>query len=178
MFVTLFQWIESAVPIQERWSMQNVLLIFIIAHIRLAFIWPMPAMLDTQAADSSFVRPMDNGPNQYQLVLLQIFISSSNFFITARKRSLGQGNMFTGVCLSTWGVPAPGVPALGECLILGVPGLGRCLLLGGCLLRWVWSKGDACSQRVCLVETPPPDGHCCGRYESYWNAVLYFNSKQ
>ena len=25
--------------------------------------------------------------------------------ITARKRSLGQGNTFTGVCLSTWGVP-------------------------------------------------------------------------
>ena len=29
-------------------------------------------------------------------------------FITARKRSLGQGNMFTGVCLSTGGVPGPG----------------------------------------------------------------------
>ena len=27
---------------------------------------------------------------------------------TAHKRSLGQGNMFTGVCLSTVGVPGPG----------------------------------------------------------------------
>ena len=37
------------------------------------------------------------------------FINNSWFidcpFITARKRSLGQGNMFTGVCLSTGGVP-------------------------------------------------------------------------
>ena len=38
-------------------------------------------------------------------------------FVTARKRSLGQGNMFTGVCLSTWGgvpdqvhPPGPGIP--------------------------------------------------------------------
>ena len=58
--------------------------------------------------------------------------------VTARKRSLGQGNMFTGVCLSTGGVPGPGdacsqggsgpevVPAPG-----GVPGgdpPGRLLL--------------------------------------------------
>ena len=29
----------------------------------------------------------------------------------------------------------------------------------------------------CLVETPP-DGHCCGRYASYWNAfLLHINSK-
>ena len=37
--------------------------------------------------------------------------SPNEFFccliITARKRSLGQGNMFTGVCLSTGGVPGP-----------------------------------------------------------------------
>ena len=31
------------------------------------------------------------------------FRSTITFFITARKRSLGQGNMFTGVCLSTGG---------------------------------------------------------------------------
>ena len=40
------------------------------------------------------------------------FINNSWFidcpFITARKRSLGQGNMFTDVCLSTGGVPGPG----------------------------------------------------------------------
>ena len=42
--------------------------------------------------------------------------------ITARKRSLGQGNMFTGMCLST-----------GE---------------GGCLVRGVWSQGGASSGGV------------------------------
>ena len=67
-------------------------------------------------------------------------------FITVRKRSLGQGNMFTGVCLSTGGVPGP----------------------GGCLL---W--GGACSGGRCLVEKPPLDGYCCGRYASYWNVFLF-----
>ena len=38
----------------------------------------------------------------------------------------------------------------------GVSGPGGCLVLGGC-----------------LVETPPRDGHCCGRYASYWNAFLF-----
>ena len=85
--------------------------------------------------------------------------------VTARKRSLGQGNMFTGVCLSTggildwgvwsggyrsWGVPAPGgcacsqgvwsqrVPAPG-----GSSPRGRgCLLSGGLV------------PEGCLVETP------------------------
>ena len=27
----------------------------------------------------------------------------------------------------------------------------------------------------CLVETPPRDGYCCGRYASYWNAFLFFS---
>ena len=75
---------------------------------------------------------------------------------TARKRSLGQANMFTGVCLSTGGCLVPGggwsqgVPFLGgrgeEGLVLGVPGPGG----GGCLVPdGVWSH------RGCLVETPP-----------------------
>ena len=51
--------------------------------------------------------------------------------ITAHKRSLGQGNMFTGVCLST-GVPAPG----GGAWSWGVSAPGGCLLLGG-----AWSQG-------------------------------------
>ena len=58
-------------------------------------------------------------------------------FITARKRSLGQGNMFTGVCLSTGGVPGPG--GLGEAPGPGgVPGLGGCLVLGGSGLGGAW----------------------------------------
>ena len=37
---------------------------------------------------------------------------------------------------------------------------------GGAWSRGVWSGG-------CLVETPLPDGYCCGRYASYWNAFLF-----
>ena len=91
--------------------------------------------------------------------------------ITARKRSLGQGSMFTVVCLSTGGVPGLG----------GMPGPGGMPGLGG-----------ACSGGGCLVETPrvlrvvrmllggawwkrPPDGYCCGWYASYWNALLFCN---
>ena len=38
--------------------------------------------------------------------------------------------------------------------------------------------GQVCSRGVCfegggLVETTPPDSHCCGRYASYWNAFLF-----
>ena len=52
----------------------------------------------------------------------------------------------------------------GGCLLPGglVQGVGMCLVRGG-----------ASSWGVCLVETPlPPDGYCCGRYASYWNAFL------
>ena len=89
------------------------------------------------------------------------------FVVTARKRSLGQGNMFTGVCLSTggvpgWGVgvwvPGPrGVSGPGGGAWSGGPGLGGHLVRGGG-----------------LVETPP-DGYCWGRYASYWNAFLFTN---
>ena len=88
-----------------------------------------------------------------------IIVISSNVDFCRLQTKLGQGNMFTGVCLSTEGegVPGPGgVPAPG-----GVPGPGGvppqvvCLLWGGCLLPG-----------RCPVETPR-DGHCCGRYASY-----------
>ena len=42
-------------------------------------------------------------PNISSLTMLGIFL-----IFTTRKRSLGQGNMFTGVCLSTGGVSGPG----------------------------------------------------------------------
>ena len=64
---------------------------------------------------------------------------------TACKRSFGQGNMFTGVCLSTGGVPGPG----------RVPGPG----------------GVSCPRGV--PGGDPPHGYCCGRYASYWNAFLF-----
>ena len=71
-----------------------------------------------------------------------------------------EGYVFTGVCLST---------------------VGGCLLPGS-----TWSQGGVCSQRgrgICsrgggipaCTEADPPgrDGHCCGRYASYWNAFLF-----
>ena len=56
---------------------------------------------------------------------------------TARKRSLGQGNIFTPVCHSVHrGVPGPrGVSAPGGCLLWGVPGPGGCLVRGVCFQR-------------------------------------------
>ena len=104
--------------------------------------------------------------------------------ITARKRSLGQGNIFTSVCQEFCS-------------------RGGCLLLGGCLVRGglvlggaVWFRGEVPAPRGCLVggvlvrgaqtphsrgklrgirpsPPPPPDGYCCGRYASYWNAFLF-----
>ena len=67
-------------------------------------------------------------------------------FITARKRSLGQSNIFTPVCHSVhrWG----GVWSGGEGACSGGWGGGWCLVLGGgACSRGVWS-------RECLVETP------------------------
>ena len=110
------------------------------------------------------------------------------FIVTARKRSLGQGNVFTGVCLSTGGVPAP----------RGWSGLGGCLLLGECAC----SEGGACSGGACSWGGAAPGGvpapggaysgrclllggacsrgsawwrpsYCCGPYASYWNAFLF-----
>ena len=98
--------------------------------------------------------------------------------ITARKRNLGQGNMFTGVCLSTEGGAWSGGSGLlwgGGAYSRGVPGPG-----GGCLVWEGLLPGGACSQwggeGVCLVGTPR-DGYCCGRYASYWNAFLLHKSQ-
>ena len=67
---------------------------------------------------------------------------------------LGQGYIFTGVCHSVngmGGVPAPEGGGWAE----GMSGPG----------------GVACSQGGSSGD--PRDGHCCGRYASYWNAFLY-----
>ena len=111
---------------------------------------------------------------------------------------LGQSYIFTGVCHSVnrgrgpgpgedvWskggsgpggGVWSGGVSAVRGVWSGGVSGLGGCLLWGGCLvLGGVWSGGVAGARGfalrgMCLVDTPR-DGHCCGRYASYWNAFL------
>ena len=96
----------------------------------------------------------------------EIFYMFCNFF-TARKRSLRQGNIFTPVCHSVHG----GVPGPGRgCLLLGVSALGRRRVCSG-------EGGGVCSRGCLLRGVPggdPPDGYCCGRYASYWNAFLFF----
>ena len=71
--------------------------------------------------------------------------------ITARKRSLGQGNIFTSVCqefCSRGGVSGPG---------------------------GAWSWGGAWFQGVPGPGGVGRDGYCCGRYASYWNAFLFIH---
>ena len=116
---------------------------------------------------------------------------------TARKRSLGQGNMFTGVCLSTGEVLSqhalqqvsrgewyPSMP----CRFPGPKPRGRFrgIWPGGSpgqhprgKLRGIWSRptpkgeveGDL-AQGGCLL-WGCRDGYCYGRYASYWNAFLF-----
>ena len=96
---------------------------------------------------------------------------------TARKRSLGQGNMFTGMCLSTGRVPGQRGACSGGCLLQGglvwvdacsggVPGPGGALC-GGYLVWGVPGPEGACSQGGAW------DGYCCGWYASHWNAFLF-----
>ena len=97
----------------------------------------------------------------------------ANFILnifTARKRSLGQGNIFTSVCqeLCSQGAASSRGVWSGESLLSGVSFPGGsgprgfwCLFPGGCLLL----------EGAGLVETPR-DGYFCGRYASYWNAFL------
>ena len=84
-------------------------------------------------------------------------ISASYYIITARKRSLGQGNIFTSVCqefcsqgggclLPGGACSWRGVWSRG-CLLLGVSGPGGACSWGGLVL------GGACSLGG-LVETP------------------------
>ena len=94
----------------------------------------------------------------YCFILVSIL--NFNYIITARKRSLRQGNIFTGVCLSTGRLPGPG-----GCLVLGVAGLGgacsrgvpapeECLHPRSACTRWgwggTWSQGGAWSGRLFL----------------------------
>ena len=63
--------------------------------------------------------------------------------VTTCKRSLGQGNMFTGVCLSTGRLPGP-----------EGSGPGSCLVLGGLVLGGPGPRGGVWSRRV-PGEDPP-----------------------
>ena len=100
-------------------------------------------------------------------------------FITTRKRSLGQGNIFTSVCqefCSQGGAWSSG----GGCLVPGGAWSWGYLVLGGCLVRGLCLVLGAAWFRGVLVQeigawsrgvwrTPPARG----RYASYWNAILF-----
>ena len=87
--------------------------------------------------------------------------SKANFIITARKRSFGQGNIFTPLCHSVHGGGGR------------VPGPGGCLVRGGCLVQGgAWSGGCLVPWGGCL-DGDPPDSYWCGWCASYWNAFLF-----
>ena len=110
---------------------------------------------------------------------------------TARKRSLGQGNIFAPVCHSVHGgvwyggcLVSEGYLVSGGAWSQVVPGLRWCLVPRGGAWSWgVWSRGVPGPRGMpglggCLILggawwRPPRDGHCCGRYASYWNAFLF-----
>ena len=121
--------------------------------------------------------------------------------VTAHKRSLGQGCIFTGVCLSVNRGGLPGrPPCKGDPPPL--PGRPRCQgdpptretpqahTQGG---NWAESdpgphprgklRGDQIQAHTqggnsggSGPDHPPHDDYCCGRYASYWNAFLFLNN--
>ena len=126
-----------------------------------------------------------------------------NFIPCYRPQRSCEGYVFTGVCLSTVGVSAPGGVCSGGVCSGGVCS-GGCVCSGGgdvcsrgvSALGGVCSGvGGVCSRGVCsggllrgvsvpgglsapgggcllCTEATGRDGHCCGRYASYWNAFL------
>ena len=94
--------------------------------------------------------------------------------MTARKRSLGQGNIFTGVCLSTGCVSVRGVSVRGREWGLCPE---RCLCQGGpraSVQRWgSLSSGGGVSVQGGLCLGRPPSPVKSGRYASCWNALFF-----
>ena len=102
---------------------------------------------------------------------MSINLQPSCLFITARKRSLGQANLFTPICqsfcsgggglcmmsLPVW-LPGPMVPSRG----ISVPGP---MFLSGVSV-------NSLSRGVSVGRHPPPNQKS-GRYASYWNAFLF-----
>ena len=94
--------------------------------------------------------PVYNGPLWGWVIFLHLFV-----ILFTEGGYLVPGDLLTGGACSRWGVCSGGVPAP------GVPPSWGCLFLGGACSRGV-PGGD------------PPDGYCCGRYASYWNAFSFF----
>ena len=100
--------------------------------------------------------------------------------ITARKQSLGQGNIFTPVCHSVHRGEGACVVARGMCMVApGAGGVGGC----ACLLRgghaWFYLGGHAWfySGGACVVFSVffryNEIRSMSGWYASYWNAFLW-----
>ena len=100
--------------------------------------------------------------NSLQFFTIKVHINNVRLIITARWRTLGQGNVFTGVCLSTGG--RVGFPAC----------------ITGHMTRGVCIQGAFASVGGGGVgQASPPIGYygipsTSGWYASYWNAFLYW----
>ena len=85
-------------------------------------------------------------------------------FITARKGSFGQGNIFIGVCQEFC--------SQGGCLLWGgVCSQGGCLLLGGSAPQIFFAF--FCNFLLHFFSSPNTQWSMSGRYASYWNAFLF-----
>ena len=98
---------------------------------------------------SAKVTPVQNRFVQLSVVHIPHEDSTGHIIFTARKRSLGQGNIFTPVCHS--------VHRGGGAWSGGVPCPRGCLLLGVCLL-----PGAACSRRGVPGGDPPRTATAAG----------------
>ena len=88
--------------------------------------------------------------------------------VIVRKRSLGQGNIFTIVCLSTGGC-IPACNGAGVYTPLDTDPLGR-------HSRWTYTPPRQASPWTRIHTSPretPRDNHWSGQYASYWNAFLF-----
>ena len=105
----------------------------------------------------SFVLFISGVPSAYHCVISLILSNHSKKFIfTARKRSLGQDNVFTPVCHSVH---------------------RGCLHPGGSAYRGDLHPGASCIWEGWTDPRPPSDamgyGQQCIRYASYWNALFF-----
>ena len=92
-----------------------------------------------------------------------------NFYRPQTK--LQRGNVFTPVCHSVCrGACVAGGAWQGACMTGSMHRGGRGHVWGVCM------AGGMCGRGVCMVGGEGMhgrrDGHCCGRYASYWNAFL------
>ena len=103
-------------------------------------------------------------PSSCHVIIIRLFPLRENKLGSATTKFTGPG-----------GVPGPREvpgPGGGAWSRGGVPGPRGCLVWGG---AWSWG-GGAWPQGGAWSGVPgrdPSDGHCCGRYASYWNAFLF-----